>query len=93
VLTAVVYVVLRLFAGPMLFHNTAPLCPVRLYIFLAGARRRPYGPAPSRHSSSLLRSSGVSSHPCSKRTDIALKVRFFATLGEESDVVVAVVGG
>ncbi len=88
-----VYVVLCLFAVPMLFRNTATLCLAWLYIFLAGARRRPYGPASSQHSSSLLRSSVVSSHPCSKRTDNALKVRFFAALGEESDVEVAEVAG
>ena len=90
-----VYLVLCLFAVPMLFRNTATLCIAWLYIFLAGAAddRTGYGPASSQHSSSLLRSSGVSSHPCSKRTDNALKVRFFAALGEESDVEVAVVAG
>ncbi len=36
-LTAVVYVVLRLFAVPMLFRNTATLCLAWLYTFLAGA--------------------------------------------------------
>jgi hypothetical protein len=52
VLTAVVYVVLRLFAGPMLFRNTATLCLAWRYIFLAGAvdhtgqRRRDIRPPP-----------------------------------------------
>jgi competence protein ComEC len=37
VLAAMVYVVLRLFAVPMLFRNTATLGLAWLYIFVAGA--------------------------------------------------------
>ena len=47
-----------------------------------------HGLAISRQHVALLApsSSGARSHPCNRRTDNALKVRFLATVGEELEI-------